>query len=148
MVNLLEIETKINDFFQLAPHTADVPVIAFVISRSGEIVSSGVNDREAQHKISGHAEINALNTAAQMLKTSNLQDYQIVSSLEPCMMCLGAIVEAQIKTIYYYATSPKTGFVESNHTFDIFQLKTVKINNNFSQQITQKMQKFFVKLRG
>jgi tRNA(adenine34) deaminase len=89
--------------------TGDVPVGAIVIDERGEIVGRGHNTREAQHDPAGHAEIAALRQAAMSAGKTRLAGYTLVSTLEPCVMCAGAIGQAGISRLIYGAADEKAG---------------------------------------
>lgn len=76
----------------------DIPVGA-VIVRDGEIIARGRNMREAQQSAILHAEIVAIQEACRILGSWRLRDCDLYVTLEPCPMCAGAIVEAQIRTV-------------------------------------------------
>ena len=81
---------------------SDVPVAAIVIC-DNQIIASATNTREQDQDLFGHAEINAIKIAQKKLKTWNLSNCQIYISLEPCVMCAGAIAQAHIAEIYVEA---------------------------------------------
>ncbi|MGQ4878705.1 tRNA adenosine(34) deaminase TadA [Billgrantia sp. LNSP4103-1] len=91
----------------------EVPVGAVVVDASGEIVGAGYNAPISGHDPSGHAEIRALRTAAQQLGNYRLEGCTLFVTLEPCMMCAGAIIHARIARLVYGAAEPRTGMVES-----------------------------------
>ena len=78
----------------------EVPVGAVVV-RDNEIIGEGINNRENNNVVSGHAEINAINAACQVIGDWRLDDCELYLSLKPCMMCTGAIIDSRIKTVYY-----------------------------------------------
>ena len=77
----------------------EIPIGA-VIVLNGEIVGTGYNKREETLDISSHAEINAIRDAAQTLGRWNLSDCEIYITIEPCIMCYGAIEQSKIKKMY------------------------------------------------
>lgn len=96
----------------------DVPVGAIVV-KDGVIIGRGHNTKEHDQSVIGHAEINAIQDAAQKLKTWRLDECAIYVTLEPCAMCAGAIMQSHIKTVYYGAKEPKYGaHVSTVHVFD------------------------------
>ncbi len=95
----------------------DVPVGAVVVDVNGKIVGIGHNQREELNNPLAHAEIQALQNAAQHIGNWRLDDCTIVVTLEPCTMCAGAIVNSRIKQIIFGADEPKTGAVGS--LFDV-----------------------------
>jgi tRNA(adenine34) deaminase len=90
----------------------DVPIGAAVI-RGNEIVSRARNRREAAHDPTGHAEVLALREAGERLGTWRLSDCVLYVTLEPCVMCAGAIVLARVPLVVFGAPDPKAGAVIS-----------------------------------
>ncbi len=90
----------------------EVPVGA-VLVQGGEVIASGYNQPIATCDPTAHAEIVALRGAARALNNYRLVDTTLYVTLEPCIMCMGAIVQARVKTVVYAATDPKAGAVES-----------------------------------
>ncbi len=89
--------------------SGDVPVGALVISPDGVVVGTGHNTRERDRSPVGHAEINALAAAADTLDDNRLNGCTLVVTLEPCVMCAGAIAQAGISTLVYGAADEKAG---------------------------------------
>ena len=76
------------------------PFGAVIIDKDGDIVSEGNNKVLCNNDPTAHAEIVAIRTACEKLKTYDLSDYILYTSCEPCPMCLSAIIWANIKTVY------------------------------------------------
>ncbi|MCC5884392.1 MAG: nucleoside deaminase [Halomonas sp.] len=91
----------------------EVPVGAVVVSPVGKIVGAGYNAPISGHDPSAHAEIRALRDAAQRLGNYRLDGCTLYVTLEPCLMCTGAIIHARIARLVYGAAEPRTGMVES-----------------------------------
>jgi tRNA(adenine34) deaminase len=87
----------------------DVPVGALIVSPDGEVLAFGHNEREADSDPTAHAEIVAIRRAAQLRKDWRLEDCTIVVTLEPCVMCAGAIVAARIGRIVFGAWDSRVG---------------------------------------
>src|SRR5207247_157731 len=85
-----------------APGHGDVPVGAVVV-RDGVVIARRHNERERQQDPTAHAEILALQDAARTLRTWRLDDCTLVVTLEPCVMCAGALVAARIGLLVYGA---------------------------------------------
>jgi tRNA(adenine34) deaminase len=102
-----------------AATSADVPVGAIIINSAGEIIAQAGNAREAQHDPTAHAEVLAIRYAAERLGTWHLEDATLVVTLEPCVMCAGAIVLARIGRVVFGAWDPKAGAAGS--LFDILR---------------------------
>ena len=96
-----------------AAFVGDVPVGAVVIDEHGAVVGKGFNTREVSHNPLGHAEVNALNDAAQNLGSWRLDDCTLVVTLEPCTMCAGAIVQSRIGRVVFGAFDEKAGAIGS-----------------------------------
>ena len=86
----------------------EVPVGAVVV-KDGEIVGRGFNAPISRHDPSAHAEIMALRDAALRLGNYRLAGCELFVTLEPCLMCAGAIMHARIARLVYGASDPKTG---------------------------------------
>ena len=103
---------------ELAFEEGEVPVGAVVV-KDGEIIGKGHNHREKDLDISSHAEINALKEAAKALGRWDLHDCSLFVTLEPCLMCAGAILQSRIRFLCFGAVDKKAGAVISNyHVFD------------------------------
>ena len=87
----------------------DVPVGAVIVNSSGEIVASGYNQKEAKSDASSHAEIEVLRAAGERLGDWRLENCTLVVTLEPCVMCAGAIVAARIPRVVFGAWDNKVG---------------------------------------
>lgn len=90
----------------------EVPIGA-VIVRYGKIIGRGHNKRETDKSPLAHAEILAIDEASRNLKGWRLTDCDIYVTLEPCLMCAGAIYQARIVNMFYGASDPKAGAVDS-----------------------------------
>lgn len=96
-----------------AKQTGDVPVAALVLNKAGAVIGSGVNTREGANDPAGHAEINALCSAASVSGNWRLDDMTLVVTLEPCVMCAGALVQARVSRLVFAAFDDKAGAVGS-----------------------------------
>lgn len=92
-----------------AGEAGDVPVGAVVTDASGRIVAEGRNLREQTHDPTAHAEIVALRAAAEAHGGWNLEEHTLVVTLEPCVMCAGAILQARIGRVVFGAWDDKAG---------------------------------------
>jgi tRNA(adenine34) deaminase len=97
------------DEARLAPDTGDVPVGAVVLDATGTVVARGRNRREADGDPTAHAELVAIRAAAAALGSWRLTGHTLVVTLEPCVMCAGAIVLARLDRLVYGAPDPKAG---------------------------------------
>lgn len=89
--------------------SGDVPVGAVLIDASGKVVAEGRNLREATGDPTGHAEIVALRKAAEASGSWRLDNLTLVVTLEPCVMCAGAIVAARIPRVVFGAWDERVG---------------------------------------
>jgi len=96
------------DLARQAQADGEVPVGAVVV-RDGEIIGRGYNAPISRHDPSAHAEMMALRDAARHLGNYRLVDCELFVTLEPCLMCAGAIMHARIARLVYGAGDPKTG---------------------------------------
>ena len=103
---------------RLALKEGEVPVGA-VLVKDGKVIAKGHNTRERDNDISGHAEIVTLKKAAKELGTWVMTGCALYVTLEPCLMCAGAIIQSRLTTLVYGASDPEFGAVTSkNHVFD------------------------------
>lgn len=93
----------------LALATDDVPVAALVVTAEGLILGRGRNERERDNDPTAHAEILAIRAAAEALGSWRLTDVTLVVTLEPCVMCAGAILAARIPRVVFGAWDAKAG---------------------------------------
>ena len=100
---------------QQAEEQAEVPVGA-VIVRNGQVIAAAHNLRETLRDPTAHAEMIAITQAAESLGSWRLEDCTLYVTLEPCIMCSGAIVQARIPRVVFGATDPKAGGVISLFT--------------------------------
>jgi tRNA(adenine34) deaminase len=93
----------------LAGEGDDVPVGAVVVDAAGAVVGEGRNLREVTHDPTAHAEIVALRAAALSLGSWNLDGCTLVVTLEPCVMCAGAVLQSRISRLVFGAWDAKAG---------------------------------------
>jgi tRNA(adenine34) deaminase len=113
---------------ELAAGSGEVPVGAVVVV-GGKVVATGHNRSETDNDPSAHAEIVALRAAAKELGNYRLSSATLYVTLEPCAMCMGAMVQARIGRLVFGAYDPKAGAAGSaidlsdspsfNHRFEI-----------------------------
>ncbi|WP_413612949.1 tRNA adenosine(34) deaminase TadA [Bdellovibrio sp. HCB-110] len=97
---------------QKAAEKGEVPIAALLVGPEG-LIASAINTRERQQTPLGHAELFALHKASQKKQSWRLSDCTLYVTLEPCVMCAGAIQQARLKRVVYGASDPKGGAVES-----------------------------------
>lgn len=94
---------------QCAWDCGEVPVGAVLLDAEGQLIGQGFNQVISGHDPSLHAEMIALRQGSTQLKNYRLPGAQLFVTLEPCIMCLGALFHARIARIVYAASDPKTG---------------------------------------
>lgn len=102
-----------------APATGDVPVGAIVTDAEGTVIGRGRNERELRQDPTAHAEIVAIREAAEALGDWHLTGCTLVVTLEPCVMCAGAIVAARIPVVVFGAWDEKAG--ASGSVYDVLR---------------------------
>ena len=90
----------------------EVPIGAVIVNKEKIVVGKGHNQTETLKDSTAHAEILALKSASKKINDWRLDDHIIFSTIEPCEMCMGAIVEARIKEVYYGSKNTKRKNIE------------------------------------
>jgi len=129
--------------------SGEVPIGA-VLARAGEPMAAGFNQPIQAHDPTAHAEIVALRAAAQRLGNYRLPGTTLYVTLEPCLMCVGAILSARVARVVYGAAEPKFGAIESlldasalrtNHRFEaqkgVLEAECLKLVREFFQSKRQ-----------
>ena len=98
---------------EIAGGMDEVPVGAVLVGAAGNLIAAGHNRPISACDPSAHAEIVTLRAAAQKLGNYRLPDTTLYVTLEPCTMCVGALVHARVGRLVYGTTEPKTGAIES-----------------------------------
>ena len=91
----------------------DVPVGALIVNEQGEILATGQNLREKDSDPTAHAEMVAIKNAGEKIGNWRLDDLTLVVTLEPCVMCAGAIAQSRMKRLVFGAFDEKAGAVGS-----------------------------------
>jgi tRNA(adenine34) deaminase len=94
--------------------SGDVPVGALIVNEVGEIVSFGKNEREKDNDPTAHAEIVAIRRASEKIGSWRLDELALIVTLEPCVMCAGAILQSRLKRLVFGAFDQKAGAVGSS----------------------------------
>ena len=145
------------DFMKLAIKEAEkaykkmeIP-IGVLIVKEGKIISRAYNLKETNTDTTEHAEIRAIKKASKKLKSWRLTDCEMYTTLEPCPMCAGAIIQARIKKVYIGAMDEKTGAVGSKlNLFEdyMFNHKVEFETGILEEECKELLQKFFKELRN
>jgi len=132
-----------------AESQGEVPVGALLV-RDGKVIGEGWNQPIGLNDPSAHAEIMALRAGAQAIKNYRLVDCTLYITLEPCVMCVGAIIHARIARVVFAASDPKTGAAGS--AFDL--LNSEKFNHKvdissgiLAQECLEQLKSFFSRKR-
>ena len=127
----------------------DVPVYAIIV-KDGKVIGKGFNQVITNNSVSSHAEIIAINDASKTINNYRLISCDIYVTLEPCHMCAKAIVDARFENLFFGASEPKTGAIQSIDQF----LERNDLNHkvNFSGGYMQKesselLKRFFLSKR-
>ena len=112
---------------EAAGSAGDVPVGAVLVGADGAILARGRNRRELDQDPTAHAEIEALRAAARLTRSWRLEGSTIYTTLEPCPMCAGALVNARIARLVYGCTDPKAGAVDTLFTIG----RDLRLNHRF-----------------
>ena len=128
----------------------EIPVGAIIVYQD-KIIARAHNTRVSEKQVFTHAEIKAINKACKKLNSLVLEECTIYVTLEPCMMCTGALLQSRIKRIVYATCEPKHGVIESidqvlnnnklNHKIDItsgvLQDEASQLLKNFFHELRQ-----------
>jgi tRNA(adenine34) deaminase len=107
---------------------ADEVPIGAVLVVNGEIVARGYNQPISAIDPTAHAEVNVLREAAKVIGNYRLTDATVYVTLEPCLMCVGALVHARVREVVYGAAEPKTGALVST----LRALESPGLNHRFA----------------
>ncbi len=127
----------------------EIPVGAVVV-RSGEVIARGHNLRETRQNALLHAEVVAIAQACEALGSWRLSDCDLYVTLEPCVMCTGAILNARLRRVYFGAYDDKMGSLKGGNTLFrdyCFQTPTEVYGGIMEQECLQLLQDFFQKQR-
>jgi len=98
---------------EIAGRIGEVPIGAVIADSSEQLISTGHNLRERTNDPTAHAEIIAIRKAGEKLQSWRLEGSTIYVTVEPCVMCIGAIILARIRRLVFGAKDPKAGAVSS-----------------------------------
>ena len=99
---------------QIAGSIGEVPIGCIITDINNNVIASGYNLRESNHDPTAHAEIIAIKNASEKLGSWRLDDCSLYVTIEPCSMCMGAIVLARINRLVFGARDSKAGAVFSH----------------------------------
>lgn len=135
---------------QKAADLDEVPVGAIVVL-NGEVIATGFNQPISRHDPSAHAEMLALRAAAEKLGNYRMPGCELFVTLEPCIMCAGAMMHARLARVVYAATDPKTGAAGSViNPFEDRRLNhhTEVLGGVLADEAAQMLSNFFARRRA
>ncbi len=137
------------DQAKLAFSEDEIPIGAVVV-RGNNIIGIGRNMVEQKNNPLYHAELVAINEACKTIKDKYLYDCDLYVTLEPCVMCTGAIINSRLRNLYFGAFQPKFGACGS--VFNIPELNKLNHKTNvfsgiFSDQSEELLAEYFIKKR-
>ncbi|GAB3180770.1 nucleoside deaminase [Telluribacter humicola] len=127
-----------------AAEAGEIPVGAVVVCKQ-RIIARAFNQTELLHDVTAHAEILAITTASEYLGAKYLQDCTLYVTLEPCVMCAGALYWAQLGRVVYAASDDKRGFSRLGKS--VLHPKTVLDSGIMEEESRQLLLNFFRRLR-
>lgn len=135
----------VNKIFELAVESYnndEIPVGAIVV-KNNEIIGKGVNSREKDNSVIGHAEINAIEEACLSVGDWRLDGCEMYVTLLPCMMCSGAILESRIEKVYYLCNRTNVCF-ETNKYIEVEKI----VDEELEKKYLKMLQLFFENKRN
>ncbi|ATZ21204.1 nucleoside deaminase [Mesoplasma coleopterae] len=124
---MINFEKYINNI-KIKNNTKDVPVFSCLI-KDKKIVFHSNNNSYKRKKITGHAEINVINKAIRKMNNANLSDLTLFTTLEPCLMCYGAIKQAKISNVVYLTENIKMSF-RNDVNIDEIKMNITKLEDS------------------
>ncbi len=118
----------------------DVPV-GCVIVYNNKIIAKAYNKKEKNNNAIKHAELIAIDQACRKLKTWHLEECTLYTTLEPCLMCTGAIIQSRIGEVYYATSNPNFGEIDNLKKYN----KQIKINKGLLEKESSELLKKFFK---
>jgi len=120
----------------------EIPVGAVVVYKE-KVIARAYNTKENKKLSTAHAEIIAINKASRKLKNWRLNDCKLYVTLEPCMMCAGAIIQSRISTVIFGTKNNNNGYST------ILKENGIEVIENIYQENCQKLlQQFFIEKRN
>ena len=135
---------------KLAGNEGEVPIGAVIVFEN-QIIARAHNHRERDQLATAHAELIAIERANQALQSWRLEDTALFVTLEPCIMCAGAIINARVPAVYYGAQDAKGGATQSLYHL----LEDQRLNHRAfvqsdvrAKESSLLLQQFFAKIRA
>ena len=118
----------------------EIPIGAVIFDNEQNIIASGHNTRQLDHNVLGHAEINAILEAEKVINDWRLDGYNMVVSLEPCVMCSSVIDESRLSNVFYILKSNYSN--SSNNKY-----KELEGYDEYIEKYDKQLKIFFHKMR-
>ena len=127
---------------KIAYKKSEIP-IGCVIVKNGKVIAKAYNTREKSKSAIAHAEILAIDKACKKVKNWRLEDSDIFVSVEPCLMCMGAILNARIKNVYYGAKNTSMTNVDIDYSKSILNHKVNVVAGIKEEECASLLKSFF-----
>lgn len=127
---------------KIAYKKREIP-IGCVIVKNGKVIAKAYNTREKSKSAIAHAEILAIDKACKKVKNWRLEDSDIFVTVEPCLMCMGAILNARIKNVYYGAKNTSMTNVDIDYSKSILNHKVNVVAGIKEEECASLLKSFF-----
>lgn len=127
---------------KIAYKKREIP-IGCVIVKNGKVIAKAYNTREKSKSAIAHAEILAIDKACKKVKNWRLEDSDIFVTVEPCLMCIGAILNARIKNVYYGAKNTSMTNVDIDYSKSILNHKVNVVAGIKEEECASLLKSFF-----
>lgn len=124
-----------------AGNVGEIPIGAIIVTKGGQVIARAHNLTEHLHDVTAHAEMQAITAAAEALGGKYLTDCTLYVTVEPCVMCAGALGWSQISRVVYGAPDDKRGFAQ--FAPKALHPKTQVVSGVLSDECAALMQQFF-----
>ena len=136
---------------EVAGESGEIPVGAVIVDRNGQMIAESSNRKERENDPTAHAEVLAIRAASQSLNNWHLGDLTLYVTLEPCIMCTGAMIQSRLGLLVYGVDDPKSGTIRT-----VFNLPDSPASNHRLKVISgilekpcrEQLQAWFIKKRG
>lgn len=129
-------------YAMIAYKKAEIPIGAVVV-KGEKVIATGYNKREKTKSATAHAEIIAIERACKKLKNWRIEDCDIYVTVEPCLMCMGAILNARIKNVYFGAKNSSMANVEIDYTKSILNHRVNVFGGVLENECSSLLKSFF-----
>lgn len=133
----------------LAYDAGEVPIGAVVVDQNNEVLAQSYNQTITLNDPTAHAEILAIREATKLLNNYRLVNTKLYVTLEPCIMCFGALVQARVTKLIYACDDTRVGVtsIQKLHQYKNFNHNFEIINGVMNQQCGELLRKFFKERR-